>query len=502
MMERFSPLTLKQRTIFSTLNRKIIWIAATVSIITAAGYTYYSKAYLTTRTTTRSEVQTAVAQRGDLVLSASGTGKLIANSDATFGFATSGQVTDINVKVGDQVEAGQVLAQLDHTLAEMKYTEAQQALQELYSAASIATVEQEIATAQDTEYYAHEWLKYLLSPEVVEAEENLAIAQQKLADAQAAAKTSPSANADQTVKEAQSSVAFLKDKLTQAQTYDQNVYLPETFGVYENIGSRRHPKQVLATYIDPKTGEVLPKITAPSADDITTARNNLAQALETVKEGQTYLEVLKSGSIPEDATGTRLTTLYEAQLGVDNAQAALNQTELIAPISGTVTSLTLSVGQQVDTSSIITISQLSQPYIVDTYIDEADWSTAQAGNKANVTFDLLPEKTFPGMVTMVYPALDSSSDAPLVHILVQLDQSIIQNLPAGSGATVNVIGGEAESAVIIPANALHKTTNGGYEVYVVQSGQQIKKQVEIGLQGTSNVEIKSGLEAGEIVVTK
>jgi len=40
------------------------------------------------------------------------------------------------------------LAQLDHTLAQMKYTEAQQALQELYSAASIATVEQEIATAQ------------------------------------------------------------------------------------------------------------------------------------------------------------------------------------------------------------------------------------------------------------------------------------------------------------------------------------------------------------------
>ena len=104
-----------------------------------------------------------------MVLSASGTGTLIANSDATFGFKTSGQLTDVNVKVGDHVEAGQVLAQLDHTLAEMNYTEAQQALQELYSAASMAAVENEIATAQDTEYYAHEWLKYLLSPEVVEA---------------------------------------------------------------------------------------------------------------------------------------------------------------------------------------------------------------------------------------------------------------------------------------------------------------------------------------------
>ena len=101
------------------------------------------------------------------------------------------------MKVGDQVEAGQVLAQLDDTLAQMEYAEAQQALQELYSAASIATVQQEIGTAQDTEFYAHEWLEYLLSPEVVEAEENLAIAEQKLAEAQAEAKANPSDAADQ-----------------------------------------------------------------------------------------------------------------------------------------------------------------------------------------------------------------------------------------------------------------------------------------------------------------
>jgi multidrug resistance efflux pump len=394
----------------------------------AGGYAYYAKRYVTNPTTTQSATtQTAVARRGNLIVSASGKGTLIANSEATFGFKTSGQVMDINVKVGDQVEVGQVLAKLDHTLAKIKYTEAQQALQELYSAASIATVEKEIGTAQDAEYAAHEWLKYLLSPEVVEAEENLAIAQQKLANAQATAKTSPSSTSDQAVKEAQSAVAFLGDKLTQAQTYYQNEYLPKTFGVYENVGSRRHPKEVLATYIDPKTGLEFPKITAPSADDIATARNNVAQAQQTIKDDQAYLDILKSGSIPEGATGTKLTTLYEAQLGVDNAKAALDQTELIAPISGTVTSLGLSVGQQVDTSSVITISQLSQPYLLDAYIDEAGWNTATIGNKVNVTFDLLPEKTFQGTVTLVYPKVDSSFEASLIQIHVQLDQSITQS---------------------------------------------------------------------------
>ncbi len=401
-------------------------------------------------------MQTAITQRGDLVLSASGTGTLIAQTDATFGFETSGQVTKVYVKIGDQVEAGQVLAQLDHTLAQMKYAEAQQALRELYSATSIATVEHEIATAQDTEYYAHEWLKYLLSPEVIETEENLAIAQQKFADAQAEAKANPSDAANQNVKEA--AVTFLNEKLTQAQAYYKNEYLPEKFGVYENVGSRRHPKQVLVTYIDPDTGEEVPEIDAPSADDIAIARNNFAQAQETITEGETYLEVLKTGVIPEGATGEKLTTLYEAQLAVENAKSALDTTQLIAPISGTVTSLDLSVGEQMDTSSVITISQLSRPYTLDAYLDEVDWNMAQVGNKVNLTFDLLPEQTFPGTVTL--------------------------------------------GVVLIPVGAVHESEGAEHTVSVIQNGKQVEREIELGLKNDNYAEVKSGLEAGDIVVTK
>ena len=495
-------MTRKQKTFFSTLSGKTLWIAILVVLLAIGGYIYYAKGYVTNRTVTPSStIQTARAQQGNLIVSASGKGTLIANSEATFGFKTSGQVTDVKVKVGDTVEAGQVLAQLDDTLARMKYTEAQQALQELYSAASIANVEKEIGTAQDTEYYAHEWLKYLLSPEVVEAEENLAIAQQKLTDAQATVKASPSSTADQAVKEAQSAVDFLSDKLTQAQTYYQNEYLPKTFGEYENVGSRRHPKQVLATYIDPKTGLEFPKITAPSADDIATARNNLAQAQQTIKDDQAYLDILKAGSIPEGATGAKLTTLYEAQQAVDSAKAALDENELIAPISGTVTSLSLSAGQQVDTSSIITISELNQPYVLDAYVDAADWSTAKVGNNVTVTFDLLPEKTFHGTVTLVYPEVDTSFEASLIQIHVQLDQSITQDLPAGTGVTIQVLGDEARNVVMVPIGAIHQT-NGTHYVNVLQNGQKVKRAVEVGLKNATYAEIKSGLETGEIVVTK
>ncbi len=437
-------------------------------------------------------------------MAATGSGTLVAQTDATFGFDTSGQVTDVYVKVGDQVEAGQVLAQLDDTLAQMDYVEAEQALLELYSAASIATVQQEIGTAQDTEFYAHEWLEYLISSEVVEAEENLAIAQQKLAEAQAEAKANPSDAANQAVKEKEQAVTFLSEKLDQAWAYYENEYLPENFAEYETIGSGRHAKQVVVTYIDPYTGEEKIKTNGPSAADIAIARNNLTQAQEIVKEDKTYLEVLQTGVIPDGATGEKLTTLYEAQQAVDDAKNALEETKLIAPISGTVIALDLNLGEQVDkdASSIITISQLSQPYMLDVYLDEADWGTAQIGNKVNVTFDLLGEQTFPGTVTLVYPELSESFESSLVHITVQLDQRISQDLPAGTGADVEVIGGEAQGVVLVPVDALHKTEDGKSVVTAIQNGQQVEREIEIGLQNDTYAEVKSGLEAGEIVVTR
>ena len=483
-------------------NRKFIWISAVIVVaILLAGYLYYTKIFTVTENTVGSQSQTAVVRPGDLTVSASGSGTLTAQTDASFGFDTSGQITKVNVKVGDQVEAGQVLAQLDDTLAKMKYDEAQRNLQELYSAASIATIEQEIATAQDSEASAREWLAYLISPDVAEAEENLAIAQQELTNAQAAAKASPSEAANQAVQAKQQAVDYLNEKLTQAWTYYNNVYLPENFGVYEDAGTRRYPKQVLATTTDPITGEQVPDINAPSTDDLTTAQNNIAQAQETISEGKTYLDILNSGDIPDGAVGARITSFYEAQLAVENAKSALDDTQLIAPISGTVTSLDLSVGEQAGMSSVITLSQLSQPYTLDVYLDEADWSMAQLGNKVNVTFDLLPDQTYPGKVTQVYPELSPSFETALVHLVVQLDQDISQNLPAGTGVSVEVVGGEARGALLVPVDAIHKSDDGKSYVTVLQNGQQVEREITIGLKNETYAEVKSGLAAGEIVVS-
>jgi multidrug efflux pump subunit AcrA (membrane-fusion protein) len=145
---------------------------------------------------------------------------------------------------------------------------------------------------------------------------------------------------------------------------------------------------------------------------------------------------------------------------------------------------------------------LDQPYILDIYLDEADWTITKIGSKVNVTFDLLPEQSFPGTVTLVYPVLSESYEASLVHVIVQLDQRLSQDLPAGTGADVEVVGGEARGALLVPVKALHKTEDGKYMVIILQNGKQVERLVEIGLQNGTFAEVKAGLQAREIVVTK
>jgi macrolide-specific efflux system membrane fusion protein len=133
----------------SRLPRRALWILlALVILIAGGGYAYYRLAYLPNQTDSEPDMQTTTARQGDLVIYASGSGTLIPAAESSLGFRTSGQVTRINVKVGDLVQAGQVLAELDNVTQQIQYAQAKRALEDLASPYAIATAEQDLANAQ------------------------------------------------------------------------------------------------------------------------------------------------------------------------------------------------------------------------------------------------------------------------------------------------------------------------------------------------------------------
>jgi multidrug efflux pump subunit AcrA (membrane-fusion protein) len=483
-----------------SLFQKILWISVIALIILGgSGFAYYRLAYLPAQTaaSTGTQIQTAVIRQGDLVIYASGSGTLIAQSSASFGFETSGQVTKVNVQVGDVVEAGQVLAELNSDSATLAYQQAKRALDELTSPAAIATAQQAVATAQDTLSTSREALAYLISPAVLTWREHLTDAEIALAQAQAEATANPSDAASKKVQEAQAAMTLAQNNLAVAEK-DYPAYIKATFT--ETVTDPRTGEAKIVYYVD-ATGKRYTNVFVPSDTAIASAQAAYDLAKATVKETETYLAALNGEEIPEGATGASLGTFIAAQENLLAAETALKNTQLTAPISGTIMTLTLNTGDYVSSgTAIATISDLAQPSL-EVFLDETDWNNVRVGNEAEASFDILANRTFAGKVAQVDPGLYSLNGTSVVRAIVTLDSVDASfNLPLGTSGSVDVIGGRATNVVLVPIEALNQ--NGSqYFVYVMENGVPTKRVVEIGIQDTLYAEVTSGLKSGDVVAT-
>ncbi|MBN2086310.1 MAG: efflux RND transporter periplasmic adaptor subunit [Anaerolineales bacterium] len=465
--------------------KRILAIVAGVVVIAGGGtaYALWRKSQAAVPTA-ESVVQTATVQRGNLQLFATGTGTLIAGAEATFGFDISGTVVEVIAKVGDMVDAGDLLARLDDTDAQKQYLQAQRALGEFTSPAAISSAELAVAEAKVAVVNTKATLAYLISPDVVYWEERVADAETALKLAQVEAAANPSADADKKVKSAEQLLQVCKNYLAQAWLDYWNDYVPDTF---------------LTTVTEGR--EIKKQVIPPSDENVAAARANYELAKRTLQEAEWYLTAITTGTAPEGATGAGLAAYEQAQENLEAAQDAIDATNLYAPIHGTVMSVGFQPGDAVASGATVTISDLDQPYQLEIYLDESDWGNIRAGYPVEVTFDLLPEKVYIGTVLSVDPGLMSTSGSAYIHAYVKLNTEIDMDLPLGTGASVDVIGGQADNALLIPVEALHEIADGKYAVFLLVDGEPKMRMVEIGIQDLIYVEVKSGLDEGDVVTT-
>ena len=391
------------------------------------------------------------------------------------------------------MEAGQVIGQIDNAEVLTEYKQAKRTLDDLTTPGSIAEAEQAVAEADVAIYNAKQDLEYLISSDVYYWEQQVATAEEGLKAAQAEGGSSPGTEQKKKIDDAIAALDRAQTNLEAAHLRYINEYVPDTF-TYTITDTEDVDN-------DHNTEEKYRQVVAPSEAEIAAARATYQLAIETRNEAQAYLDMLNGEALPEAVPGSSLTSLVEAQTALQTAEENLNATQLISPISGTVTDLTASVGDYVGTDAIIAVADLNQPYTIDAYFDAEDWSKIQVGYETEIVFDILPDDIFTGAVTLVYPELNTSSNSSLVHATVKLNETIDTNLPSGTSAAVDVIGRRAEDAVLVPVEALHEIDDGKYTVFVMENGTPKLRTVKIGLQDITYAEIKSGLEAGETVTT-
>jgi HlyD family secretion protein len=457
-------------------------------------------------------------------------------------FQHSGTILELNVNLGDQVQASDVLAklQIDQSVtereadlagAQLQVLLAKQNLDQLYQAAQIVAA-QALTAVEEARLSLEDLQDSDL--EVAIAQQAVFEAEELVEDAEMALyiqNSSPSqeayaiANAslmfkEKNLGEIQDEIARVEFKIKSAPNdLIRNGLEQQLLNLQLQLANQRVDyDQALYRY------NVLDD--APDETELALAEAQLAAAQNQLADAQADLEKLQAGpdssafilaqaELSEaEADWERLkngpdpkeVALAEAQLARAEAELALIQQEqlildLVSPLDGTVLSVNTSVLDRVSTgNTILTLADMRQP-TVEVYLDEIDLQHVQVGNRSAVVFDALPEKTFEGHILEVDPSLSNVNNTSTVKALVQLDSLPNQfiSLPNGLNAAVDIISGETTNAVLIPIEALHQQEDGGYILYVINGDEVEARQVQVGLVDLTSAEILSGLQSGELV---
>ena len=132
-------------------------------------------------------------------------------------------------------------------------------------------------------------------------------------------------------------------------------------------------------------------------------------------------------------------------------------------------------------------------------LNETDISKVKIGQKVTLTADSLPEKTFVGVVATIDRVGLITSNVANYPVRIKLENQSSELLPNMS-VGVEIMTNVKTDVLLVPASAV-QTVNNQSTIQVMRNGEPITVTVEVGLSNDSQMEIISGLNEGDEVVT-
>lgn len=180
-----------------------------------------------------------------------------------------------------------------------------------------------------------------------------------------------------------------------------------------------------------------------------------------------------------------------------SATTRLAKTRIRAPFAGNTGLRDVSVGEYITAGqSLVNLVRLD-PIEVDFSLPETQLAQVSVGQTVTLVLDAFPGRTFSGEVVAIDPVINATSRS--AHLRARVDNAE-QVLRPGLSAQVSLGVGEARSALLMPEQALMQQGDTRF-VYTVVKGKAKKIEVRTGLRLPGEVEIVSGLNAGDQVIT-
>lgn len=232
---------------------------------------------------------------------------------------------------------------------------------------------------------------------------------------------------------------------------------------------------------------------------------------------------------------TALADAARARATLKEAKDKLNKTSIYAPMAGVITELRreqgeIAIGSQFQEDVILVISDMSEME-VQLDVDENDIVSVSLGDAADIEVDALPERELSGTVYEIANSAKMPGGNGQAQAQSQKTEFLVKvaigdppaELRPGMSASADIVTDAKDSTLSVPIQSVTvrtleqlKSGEGGEAaaegfaadkdgfvqvVFVVEDGKAMARQVKTGIQSDSLIEVTSGLEAGDTVIS-
>ena len=237
--------------------------------------------------------------------------------------------------------------------------------------------------------------------------------------------------------------------------------------------------------------------------DVNNYANLLGTDIKSIKEAEQSLSETKAGGADE-------LDVKSAELSVESKQLSYNKCFTRAPFDGVITNLTAKPGQSLTSYGTL----MTEQKITKVFFNEVDIISIKEGQNANLTFDAIPDLELKGVVSKVNLMGEVSSGVVSYQVEITFEEED-NRVKAGMSVNVEIITEDKENILIIPVASVN-LKNGKSFVQILEqevkddnldeeiktNSKIIEKEVVTGISNDTKIEIISGLEEGQEIISK
>ncbi|HUV81136.1 MAG TPA: efflux RND transporter periplasmic adaptor subunit [Patescibacteria group bacterium] len=514
------------------MNKKILLLAAVVILSIVGLY----QVFFNEKNEKFSLVEVV---RGDISQEIFESGQVRKGEKINLNFKNSGQIQEIYVRVGEEVEAGRELAKLDTTNIDLQLQDARISLElarlnleKLLAGAepeeikiaesqtestrkSLGVAEENLSSSYGTAvtvldnsyppiYNALAFVKEFITNYIIIEDQDsikITLARDKMETSEGKARLYlETLKSDSGNENIESGLSLMKSSLETAFNNLETIReIVDRAAVYKSNVSATD--RALLDTLKTNVNTALTNVVS-SQQTISLMKLNIETAESKLQEAENNLALVKAGTSQVDIE------LYEAQIRqaqvrVQLYENQLKEAKLISPVDAKVVEINKRVGELVQPalSEAVIVLLPIVPYEVKTDIYEEDVVKISVGNPVEISLVAFPDEKIEGAIASINPAEKIIDGVVYYETIIGFNEAP-EDIKPGMTADLVIQIGSKENVLVIPREVIGKEGDKTI-VEVYKNGSIGKREIEIGLRGSDNMtEIISGLEEGEQVISR